>query len=93
MEQEFPQQEPDPYEIEVYHRTVELEEKVSAPSVTDLLALQTMSWRIRALVNETRDTLTSSGGGWTLVEVMGLPLDVLDSFLANQGVHAMKRVE
>ena len=93
MEQlEQGQPEPDPYEVEVYERSIELEERVAAPSATDLLAMQALSWRVRAMVSQTmNDELTSSGGRWAISDCLGQSLDVLDTFLANQGIKAVRR--
>ncbi len=82
--------EPDPitpYEQMIIERTIELELKVAAPSVTDLLAMQGLSWRIRASLNESvGQTIITSGGINTMIETIGVQLDILDTFLANQGV-------
>ena len=92
MELQEQQPEPDPYEVEVYERSIELEERVAAPSMTDLLAMQALSWRVRAMVSQTmNDELTSSGGRWAISDCLGQSLDVLDTFLANQGIKPVRR--
>ena len=80
-----------PYEQMIIERTVELELKVAAPSVADLLAMQALSWRIRASLDESvGQTIITSGGVNTMIETIGVQLDILDTFLANQGVRGIR---
>ena len=90
-----PEPEPQtPYEQMIIERTAELEMKVAAPYVADLLAMQGLSWRIRASLAESiGQTIISSGGINTMIETIGVQLDILDTFLANQGVGALRRNE